>query len=318
MGRRSKPRDGSLQYWPRSRAKKFLPSVNWKALQENPNALLLGFIGYKVGMASVLVKDSTPNSMTKDKRIPIPASIIEAPPLKILSVRFYQGSRVIFELLNENIDKELKRKLKLPKKARKKIEEVKNYDDLRIIAYSVVKQTGIKKSPDIAEIGLAGSLEQKLNFIKEHLSKEIHVNEVLQEKQLIDVRGLTKGYGLSGPVKRFGIGLRGHKSEKGRRRPGSLGPWHPAYVTFKVAQAGQFGMFSRMNLNAKIIKIAKAIDGNINPKQGFHEYGAIKSDYLIVRGSVSGAKKRQVLLTFPLRKTKEQEKKNFEFIKIIR
>ena len=55
----NRPRHGSLQYWPRKKAKKVLPRVNWVAIENvNSNSSgLLGFIGYKVGMKSVVVKD---------------------------------------------------------------------------------------------------------------------------------------------------------------------------------------------------------------------------------------------------------------------
>ena len=319
MAKKSKPRAGSLQYWPRKRARKEIPSVNWLALQEkNPQARILGFIGYKVGMDSAVVKDNTANSMTKDKKIPIAVSILEIPSMKIFSIRFYKNNLVVSEVLAENIDKEMKKILKIPKqKQGKKIEEFKDYDDIRVIVYSSIKRTDIKKTPDIAEVGLSGKLEEKINFVKEHLGKDINATEVLKQGQLIDVRGLSKGHGFSGAVKRFGIGLRSHKAEKGRRRPGSLGPWHPSYVTFRTPMAGRMGMFTRIQYNSKIISLGKIQEKNINPKQGFHKFGNIKSDYLIVEGSIPGAKKRVVLLTFPLRKTKSQSKKNYEFIKLV-
>ena len=62
-----RPRFGSLQVWPRKRAERILPNVNWKALKKDSG--LMGFIGYKVGMTSVFVKDDTADSMTKGKRI---------------------------------------------------------------------------------------------------------------------------------------------------------------------------------------------------------------------------------------------------------
>jgi len=46
------PRKGSLQFWPRKRASKILPSVNWEAITSNPTKILKGFICYKAGMAS--------------------------------------------------------------------------------------------------------------------------------------------------------------------------------------------------------------------------------------------------------------------------
>jgi ribosomal protein L3 len=37
----------------------------------------MGFIGYKAGMVSVWVKDSTDDSLTKNKRIVVPATVLE-------------------------------------------------------------------------------------------------------------------------------------------------------------------------------------------------------------------------------------------------
>ncbi len=315
MAHKSTSRKGSLQYWPRKRAEKFLPRVNWNAIDSDKK--LKGFIVYKAGMMSAFVKDNTPNSMTKDKKITIPVTILECPSMKILSVRFYKYGKVVKEVLVEGIekDKELKRKLKLPKTKGKTIDSVKpeEYDDLRIIVYSQVKNTNIKKTPDIIEIGLSGSLEEKMAFIKEHLNKELSATDFFQKGQVVDFRGLTTGRGLVGPVKRFGIQLKQHKSEKGVRRPGSLGPWHPCRVTFQAPQAGQLGMFTREVYNSAIIDIGKAKDSKILNKN-LKNFGEIKTDYLIVRGSVQGPSKRQLIITAPLRATKRQTKKNFEFI----
>lgn len=315
MGKRSQPRSGSLQFWPRKRSRKEIPSVNWLALSKKADSLL-GFIAYKVGMKSVLVKDTTPNSMTKDKQIIVPVTILEAPSMKIFSVRLYKDNKVIDEILIDGIDKELKKKIKLPKKKKAAIDKIekKDYDDLRLIVYSVAKQTGIKKKPNIAEIGLGGSKEDKLNFIKEHLAKEIKFSEIFKNMQLIDIRGITKGKGIQGPIKRFGISLKSHKSEKGRRGPGSIGPWHPAHTTFRVPMAGQLGYQTRPQYNNKIIEIGKISEKNINPKSGFQHYGNIKTEYIITSGSVQGPPKRAVLITQPLRSTKKTEKKNYEVV----
>lgn len=315
MGRKSQPRSGSLQIWPRKRAEKVLPSVNWRALQTNRDKKMLGFIAYKVGMKSSLVKDSTPNSMTKDKKMIIPVTILEVPGVKIYSVRLYKNNICVGEIVL-NSDKELKKIIKIGKVG--KIEELEkkasDIDDLRVIVYSLAKKTGIKKTPDIAEIGLGRSLQDKIEFVKANWNKEILFSEIFTKMQLVDVRGLSKGRGIESAIKRFGLGLKGHKSEKGRRRPGSLGPWHPAHVSFRVAQAGQLGMQTRLQYNQKIIDIAKIAEKNINPKSGFEHYGNIKTEYVILRGSVPGPAKRQILLTVPLRKSKKQEKKNLEFI----
>lgn len=316
MPTRKAPRKGSLQFWPRKRIRKFLPRVNWKVIKSDSSKQLKGFICYKAGMKTAFVKDNTPDSMTKGKDMAIPVTILECPAMKIFSVRFYKNGKVAGEILNTNLDKELKRKVKIPKTYSKKIDDIKpeTYDDVSVIVYSKVKATGIKKTPDLSEIGLNGSLDEKINFIKENLAKDINVTDFFEKGQLIDLRGLTRGKGTQGPVKRFGITLKGHKSEKGRRRPGSLGPWHPARVIFRVPMAGQLGTFTRIVYNNKIIDMGSAKD-SVKLKN-LKKYGNVKTNYIVVNGSIQGPVKRQLLITESLRKTKKQSKKNLELIEL--
>ena len=104
---------GSLQFYPRVRAKKIIPSVNWKPFSKK-GVGFLGFIGYKAGMISVWAKDNTSDSMTKGKKIAIPATILECPSMRIYSVRFYKDSKVIKDVVVSN-EKILKRKIKVSK-----------------------------------------------------------------------------------------------------------------------------------------------------------------------------------------------------------
>ncbi len=317
MPKYSQPRRGSLQFYPRVRARKILPEVSWDSLIRK-DSNLLGFIGYKVGMKSAYIKDDTADSHTKGKKIIIPVTIIECPALKILSVRFYKNNNVVGEILSDKLDKELKRKIKLPKQViKKKMDDFKDgdFDDVRVIVYSQVKKTSIKKTPDISEIGVSGSLNEKINFIKDNLNKEISVKDVFKEG-VVDVRGVTKGKGTQGSTKRFGLSLKSHKSEKGVRGPGSGGAWHPAKVSFTEPRAGQMGFFTRVVYNNKIILNENIKEKNINPKSGFKKFGKIKTDYFVVFGSIQGPSKRQLLITYPLRATKKQIKKKYEFIKL--
>ena len=313
MPTRKSPRKGSLQFWPRKRAKKFLPRVNWNAFSSSK--ILKGFIGYKAGMTSVLVKDNTKDSLTNGKDIVVPATFIECPNMKIFSIRFYKNKKVIGEILNSNLDKELKKKVKVPKDYNKKVDDVKEeFDDVKIIFYSLVKKTGIKKTPDLCEVGLNGSVDEKINFVKENLNKEVSVLDLFETNSLVDVSGLTKGKGLVGPVKRFGIKLKFHKSEKGRRRPGSLGPWHPARVTFRVPMAGQLGMFTRTVYNNNIIDIGSSD----KMQKELKKYGKIKTNYILIKGSVQGSNKRQLIISAPLRPTKKQIKTKYELVEILK
>src|SRR3989304_3687714 len=251
MAAGKRPRFGSLQFWPRKRAEKQIPSVNWVVVKgDGKTDSILGFIAYKAGMGTALVKDTTDKSMTQNKKIYIPVTILEAPNMKIYSVRFYKHGKVMKDVV-VSADKELKRILLAPKQPKNLEQEApKEFDDLRLIAYSLPSQTSIKKSPDIIE--LAVEAKDKLAFAKSLVGKEISIKDFLKYS-LLDVRGLTKGKGLVGPIKRMGLSLKSHKSEKGVRRPGTLGPWHPAHTSFRVAQAGQMGMFTRVIYNNKVV-----------------------------------------------------------------
>jgi len=288
----SKPRSGSLQYWPRKKAKKSYPNVkSWRKTKENK---LLGFIGYKVGMTHIHYMEQNKKEETFSS-----VTIVECPPLKPYSLRFYRktpyGSRVITEILSKKLDKELGRKIKLAKKSKEEIP--KEFDDIKLIVYTQPKLTSLgKKKPEIIELGVSGDLE----FAKSLLEKnEIKVDEVFNENQSIDVHAITKGKGTQGPVKRFGVSLKNHKSEKGVRRVGSLGNWNAK--TWRVAHAGQMGYHKRMEHNKKIFLISNE---NINTKGGFRKYGLVKNKYLLLKGSVPGAKKRTVVLTESLRDVK--------------
>ncbi|MBS3077484.1 50S ribosomal protein L3 [Candidatus Pacearchaeota archaeon] len=312
MSTRSRPRAGSLQFWPRKRAAKVLPSANWRPIHST-NEGVLGFIAYKAGMASVMVKDLTDKSMTLNKQIVFPVTVLEVPSMKIYSVRFYKNGKVLTEIVVSN-DKELKRKVKLGKTLGNLEKAPKDYDDIRVIAFSLPKQTNIKKTPDMIELAIQS--ENKLEFVKKLIGKELSLSD-FSKSDLLDVRGLTIGKGTQGPIKRFGATLRFHKSEKGLRKIGSIGPWHPARVTYQVPMAGQMGYFSRVVYNLNLVNSGKISDKDINPSSGFPHYGKIKTSYVLLRGSVPGPAKRQILLTPSYRPTKMQAKKKYEFLEVL-
>ena len=315
MSKYSKPRKGSMQFWPRKRAKKSYARVrNWA---DEVNSLkILGFIGYKVGMTHAIVKDNTPNSMTKGKNIAMPITILECPSLGVLSIRFYKqyfdGLKLISEVFSKNVDKELKRKVISGKK---NAVTPKEFDEVRIVVYTKPKLTGIgRKKPEVSELKIGGKdLEEKSAFLNSLLDKEIKINDVLKEGQLIDLHGVTKGKGFQGPIKRFGVGRLSHKSKKKVRGVGSIGPWHPSRVRSTVAQPGKMGFHQRTEYNKMVLKI-----GN-NPKEientgGFRKYGVVKNNFILVNGSVVGTYKRPVIMTEAMRPKKRVQ--SFELVSL--
>jgi len=305
-----RPRFGSLAYHPRKRAKRQIASVGVWA--DEKEAKLLGFAGYKVGMTHLMIIDNNPNSMTKGETISFPGTIIECPPLKAASIRFYKktidGLKVVSDVFSESLDKELGRKITIPK-SKKKIEDVKDFDDLTVVVYTQPKLTGIgKKKPELFEMAIGGKKEEKLNYAKNVLGKEIKVSDILKEGNQLDVHAITKGKGFQGPMKRFGIGRKSHKSEKGTRNPGSLGGWKgQVNIMWKVPHAGQTGYFQRLEFNKWLLKIGDKGE-EINPKGGFTKYGVVKNPYVIVKGSVAGPRKRLIRLNCAIRPHKNVPK----------
>mgnify|MGYP001618934697 CR=1 FL=1 len=309
MSKLSRPRYGSLQFWPRVRVTKFLPSVNWSVVSGEG---LKGFIAYKAGMATAIVKDGTPKSMTPGKKLAVPVTVLEVPPMKIYSVRFYKNGKVAQEFVVSN-DKDLKRVVRTAKSPANAtaLDSVKEFDDVHVIVYSLPKEMGIKKSPDMAEVAVGG--KDKIVVVKNLIGKELNISD-FWKGDLVYIRGLTKGKGLAGPVDRFGISLKAHKSEKGRRKPGSLGPWHPARVIFRVPLSGQMGMFTRVHYNLKVL--STGMSGEKIFSKPFKQYGFVKGQYLLVHGSVQGPALRQLLITQPIRPTIKQTRKKYDLIEV--
>jgi large subunit ribosomal protein L3 len=301
MPRIRTPRQGSLQYWPRKRAADIVARIRtWQAGKE---AKLLGFPAYKVGMTHVILTDNRQTSLTKNEDIQVPVTVLECPPIKVAAIMLYKqdvyGLHCAGQITSDKLDKELTRSLVLPKKQQKQ-PDTKNIADVKVLVYTQPKNTTIgKKKPEFLELGIGGKPEEKLAFAQSILGKEITIKDIFTEGQLIDVTSITKGKGYQGPVKRFGIALRSHKSEKTKRGPGSLGPWH-GFKGWRTPHAGQMGFQQRTEYNKHLIKFGDD-PAKINAKGGFLRYGVVKNAYALVKGSIGGASKRLVTLTTPKR-----------------
>jgi large subunit ribosomal protein L3 len=291
-----------MQYWPRSRAADIVARIRtWPASKD---AKLLGFAGYKVGMTHIIATDNKPTSLTKNEDIQIPVTVLECPPLKIAAVLVYKkdayGLRCTGQINAEKLDKEAARTIVIPKKAGKPA-DTKDIVDVRVLAYTQPKMTMIgKKAPEFFELGVGGAKpEDKMAYAQGLLGKEIKFSDIFADGQMVDAISITKGHGYQGPVKRFEIALRSHKSEKTKRGPGSLGPWH-GFKGYRTPHAGQMGFQQRTEHNKRILKISDDV-AKINPKGGFLRYGLIKNQYVLFKGSIGGASKRLVTFMVPKR-----------------
>lgn len=297
-----------MQYWPRKRAARIYPRVRLGAVPLD--AVLVGFSGYKAGMTHLMSVDNRPNSMTKGEVIAVPATIIECPPVKVASVRLYSASANGLRLLNEisgDVDKNLGRKIVLPKKKEKAAPaesanpDLSNVVDVRVNVYTQPWLSGVgKKKPEMFELFVGGrNIADRFAFARQLLGKDVNVKDILKDGQQVDVFGVTVGKGYQGPVKRFGLSLRQHKSEKTKRGPGSLGGWSSPRM-WTVAHAGQMGFHTRHERNKWVLKVSDKPD-ELRLAGGIAHYGKLKSHFIIVKGSVQGPPKR-LLRLMPARK----------------
>jgi large subunit ribosomal protein L3 len=315
MGKASRPRRGSLAYSPRVRAKR--PYGRVQSYPESEKVGLQLLPAYKAGMTHVFMIDDKKGSLTHGQEICVPVTVLEAPPVFVCAIRMYcrsdRGKKTIHEVWAKELPRQIFRKIPELKKydmqkAMSKAEELVKagkIDDLRVIVCTQPWKGNIrKKTPEIVEVGVGGkSLGEKWEYCKKILGTEIRARDVFAEGELVDITGITKGKGFQGPVKRWGIKILPRKTRKGRRQVGSIGPWSPAKVMWTVPMAGQMGYHQRTEFNKRILKIGS--DGKeVTPEGGFLRCGPVRSDYVMVSGSVPGPTKRLVLLRQAIRPSK--------------
>jgi len=305
------PRRGSLAYLPRGRAKRWRARIrHWPEIEGNPR--LLAFSGYKVGMAHLLTIEDKKGSFNFGKEVALPVTLIDSPPMMICAVRAYEkssnGLRTLTEAWAQNPSKSLGRLLSAPKtpkteEALKKLEgSLGKIHEIRVLATTRPELTNVlRKTPEIIEIKVSGgAAKEQFEYAKSILGKELKVSDVFQPGQWVDVAGITKGKGIQGPVKRWGIRKKFHKSRKTVRQVGCIGGWNPSFVQYTVPRAGQMGFHQRISYSQQIVKIGED-PTEVNPKGGFIHSGPIKGSYLMLAGSVSGPSRRLVTLRYAAR-----------------
>ncbi|MCD6478194.1 MAG: 50S ribosomal protein L3 [Candidatus Aenigmarchaeota archaeon] len=303
-----KPRDGSLQFWPRKRARRIYPSIKHYPDVKEPKPL--AFAGYKAGMTTVFITDNKKGSPTQGQTISQAVTVIEVPPLFVLGLRAYSSDNLpITEVYAKEIPKKLKKYIKAPKGVKKSktknLKDVKNIGKVRLIVSTQPKNTGLgKKTPEILEIEIGGSLEEQIENGEKLLGKEINIDDVFKEGDFVDVIAITKGKGFQGVVKRFGVKIRGRKDEEHHRQIGIMAPEGLARVPYTTPQAGQMGFQRRTEFNKQIYKIGEKPE-EVNPDGGFVRYGEVKGKYILLKGSVPGPKKRMIILRTPIRSYKK-------------
>eukprot|EP01133_Synstelium_polycarpum_P008925 gene8925-10457_t len=191
---------------------------------------------------------------------------------------------------------------------------------IRVVAHTQVHKINLgQKKAQVLEIQLnGGSISDKVNWAVENFEKTVTVDSVFGENEMIDIIGVTKGKGFNGVIKRWGVRKLPRKTHKGLRKVACIGAWHPSRVSTTVPRAGQLGYHHRVEVNKKIYRVGKAQPETgaqistgatdfditkkaITPMGGFVHYGVVKHEFLMVKGCVTGPRKRVLTLRKSLR-----------------
>ena len=310
MPQPSRPRKGSLGFGPRKRAVSETPRFgSWP--DDDGQAGVQGFAGYKAGMTHVTLVNDEPNSPREGMEETVPVTVVETPPVRAVALRAYEdtpyGKRPLTEVWADEFHPELGRALDVPgdhdaKEAEVTISEALedgSLADLRLITHTVPSELANvpKKKPDVMETRVGGSsLSDRLEYGLDLLDEggEHSMNDVFRAGEYVDTVSVTTGKGTQGPVKRWGVQKRKgkHARQGWRRRIGNLGPWNPSRVRSTVPQQGQMGYHQRTELNKRIIDIGEGDDPSVDG--GFVNYGEVDGHYTLIKGSVPGPDQRVV------------------------
>merc|ERR1711972_659892 len=157
------------------------------------------------------------------------------------------------------------------------------------------------------------------------------IHDTFSQDEVVDVIGVSTGHGFHGVVTRWGVTRLPRKTHRGIRKVACIGSWHPARVQFQVPRSGQRGYHHRTEINKKIYRIGKNIkdepngaqtendltEKGITPMGGFSHYGEVTQDWVMLKGTVMGCRKRLITLRkslLPQVSRKAMEKIDLKFI----
>jgi len=309
--RHSAPHRGSLAYLPRCRAKSMEARIRAWPKVDSDEPRLLAHAGFKAGCVQIVNIDDREKTPNHGKQLVSLGTVIATPPILIIGIRGYsidsRGKHAEFNYHADNLPKYISQfittkenSLNNSEKLLKKIKEI-----YAIIAVRP-KNAGLsQKKPYIFEVSVkGGDIKKQFTFLQGLLGKEVKIDQVFDVGTTVDTAAITKGKGWEGPITRWGVKRKQHKSRKSVREVGSLGPISPQYVMYTVPRAGQRGFHQRIEYNKRIMLMDNTENSKfkINPDGGFKHFGNVNGDFVIVRGSVPGTYNRLIKLRSQIRK----------------
>jgi large subunit ribosomal protein L3 len=321
MGHRkhSAPRRGSLAFAPRARHQVLVPRVRTWTIRGSERPGLAGFPAFKAGMIQVITVDDRERTPNYGKPTFNAATVLSTPPLTIYGVRAYGRANgrehVIDDFFANDLDQKARDRIASKSKSKAKTSRLESLDakldsvaEFSVLAGIIPSDAGLSNGvPQVQEIRVTGGdTKSRFEFLKSILGKKVKSNDFFKTGSYVDAIGITKGKGFEGPVTRFGVKRKQHKSRKSVRAVGVISPWHPATVMYTVPRAGQMGFHQRLSMNNRVLAMGNAQQNPITPSGGFLHFGDIKGDYVVLKGSIPGPIKRLVDLRLPLYPRKQK------------
>lgn len=301
MGHRkhSAPRRGSLAYRPRGRAKSLLPRIRtWPKVQSD-KPTMLGFPAFKAGTMHVITVDDRAKTPNFGKPLFNVSSVLSLPEANVTGLRLYShDDGADLPIADVKSAGEASEKLPLDRAKR-----------VTALVSTVPHDVGLsQKQPIVIEVGVSGGdVKSQAEYVLGLVGKKVKFADVFKAGMYVDVLGITKGKGFEGPVTRFGVKRKQHKSRKSVRAVGVIGPWHPAAVMYTIARAGQMGSHQRTETGRRILLTGNAKEKPITPAGGFLHFGNVEGDYAVLRGSVPGPARRFVMVRHSARGVRKNQ-----------
>lgn len=280
--------------------------------QQTEQPKLMAHAGFKAGCIRIASTDDREKTPNYGKQLLSLGTVVVTPPVTVIGIRGYSKDRYgldsIFDVYAKDLPKELSRlfNTKSDEKSLERAEKsLGRVSELFAIVAVLPRQAGLEqKKPYAFEVAVKGAdIAKQFAFIKDLLGKEVKIDQVFQKGANVDVAAITKGKGIEGPITRWGVKKKQHKSRKSVRALGTLGPISPATIMYTVPRAGQRGFHQRIQYNNRIMIMSntKTNEFKINPAGGFKHFGLVDGDYVVLRGSIPGTYSRLVKLRSPIR-----------------
>merc|ERR1711934_1313524 len=227
------PRHGSLGFLPRKRTNHHTGKVkSFPRDDDTKPCHLTAFMAYKAGMTHITRDVDKPGAKVHKKEVVEAVTILECPPMIVVGVVGYvetpRGLRTLTTVWAQHLSDELKRRFyktwyRSKKKAftryakkwaddkkpiDKELARIKKYCTVvRVLAHTQIRKLKLRqKKAHLMEIQVnGGSVSDKVDYAFGMFEKQVPIDSIFKKDEMIDICATTKGHGMEGVTKRYGV-----------------------------------------------------------------------------------------------------------------